>query len=205
VREGLQEGELVVTQGNFKIDSAIQILARPSMMNPESETDSFEVADAFRSELEAVLSVYFELQQALSQDSLEQAQTLAGSLDQALSLVTADPGSREALQAWEVDRGSLVGATKGLRRSDSLEAARSRFRQISDRLTNATRKYQLGGDQPILRFHCSMAFDGEGAYWLQNREGTENPYYGSMMFRCGEQVEVISAPAGSEAQDHSHG
>lgn len=35
VRRGLQEGELVVTNGNFKIDSALQIQAKPSMMTPE--------------------------------------------------------------------------------------------------------------------------------------------------------------------------
>lgn len=34
VREGLEEGELVVVNGNFKIDSAVQILAKPSMMQP---------------------------------------------------------------------------------------------------------------------------------------------------------------------------
>jgi Cu(I)/Ag(I) efflux system membrane fusion protein len=34
VKEGLQEGELVVVNGNFKIDSAVQIVAKPSMMNP---------------------------------------------------------------------------------------------------------------------------------------------------------------------------
>jgi Cu(I)/Ag(I) efflux system membrane fusion protein len=34
VAKGLSEGELVVTKGNFKIDSALQIQARPSMMNP---------------------------------------------------------------------------------------------------------------------------------------------------------------------------
>ncbi len=33
IKEGLQEGQLVVTNGNFKIDSAIQIQAKPSMMN----------------------------------------------------------------------------------------------------------------------------------------------------------------------------
>ncbi|ACS79851.1 efflux RND transporter periplasmic adaptor subunit [Maridesulfovibrio salexigens] len=36
VKYGLSEGEQVVTKGNFKIDSAIQIIAKPSMMNPES-------------------------------------------------------------------------------------------------------------------------------------------------------------------------
>lgn len=35
VRHGLEVGELVVTQGNFKIDAEIQIQAKPSMMTPE--------------------------------------------------------------------------------------------------------------------------------------------------------------------------
>jgi Cu(I)/Ag(I) efflux system membrane fusion protein len=35
VKEELAEGELVVTNGNFKIDSALQIQAKPSMMSPE--------------------------------------------------------------------------------------------------------------------------------------------------------------------------
>jgi len=35
VRHGLEEGELVVRQGNFKIDSEIQIQAKPSMMTPQ--------------------------------------------------------------------------------------------------------------------------------------------------------------------------
>jgi RND family efflux transporter MFP subunit len=35
VRHGVEEGEIVVTQGNFKIDAEIQIQAKPSMMTPE--------------------------------------------------------------------------------------------------------------------------------------------------------------------------
>jgi Cu(I)/Ag(I) efflux system membrane fusion protein len=37
VNSGLSEGEIVVTKGNFKIDSAMQIQAKPSMMNPRVE------------------------------------------------------------------------------------------------------------------------------------------------------------------------
>ncbi|HUW19677.1 MAG TPA: efflux RND transporter periplasmic adaptor subunit [Sedimentisphaerales bacterium] len=37
VNSGLAEGEIIVTKGNFKIDSAMQIQAKPSMMNPEGE------------------------------------------------------------------------------------------------------------------------------------------------------------------------
>ncbi len=35
VKSGLREGEQVVTNGNFKIDSALQIRAKPSMMSPQ--------------------------------------------------------------------------------------------------------------------------------------------------------------------------
>ncbi len=35
VKAGSEEGELVVTNGNFKLDSALQISAKPSMMTPE--------------------------------------------------------------------------------------------------------------------------------------------------------------------------
>ena len=35
VRGNLEEGDEVVTQGNFKIDSALQLSAKPSMMNPQ--------------------------------------------------------------------------------------------------------------------------------------------------------------------------
>ena len=35
VRSGLAEGDQVVVKGNFKIDSSLQILAKPSMMTPE--------------------------------------------------------------------------------------------------------------------------------------------------------------------------
>ena len=37
VESGLREGEIVVTNGNFKIDSAMQIQAKPSMMNPAGQ------------------------------------------------------------------------------------------------------------------------------------------------------------------------
>lgn len=36
VKDGLAEGEQVVVHGNFKIDSALQIQARPSFMSPEA-------------------------------------------------------------------------------------------------------------------------------------------------------------------------
>ena len=40
VKSGLAEGERVVTNGAFKIDSALQIAAKPSMMSPDGGSGS---------------------------------------------------------------------------------------------------------------------------------------------------------------------
>jgi Cu(I)/Ag(I) efflux system membrane fusion protein len=42
VKHGLKKGEKVVVNGNFKIDSAVQILAKPSMMEPKGKMTSME-------------------------------------------------------------------------------------------------------------------------------------------------------------------
>ncbi len=44
VKSGLSEGDKVVTNGAFKIDSELQIQAKPSMMSPESEIETEMVA-----------------------------------------------------------------------------------------------------------------------------------------------------------------
>ena len=43
----------------------------------------------------------------------------------------------------------------------------------------------------------------------QNKQGTENPYYGSMMFSCGEETRAIEVPGaqgegGGETGDNLH-
>jgi YHS domain-containing protein len=40
VNSGLSEGEIVVSKGSFKIDSAMQIQAKPSMMSPRARKSS---------------------------------------------------------------------------------------------------------------------------------------------------------------------
>ena len=44
VRAGLAEGEMVVVNGAFKIDSALQIIAKPSLMHPSSDETPGDVA-----------------------------------------------------------------------------------------------------------------------------------------------------------------
>ncbi|HIL70665.1 MAG TPA: DUF3347 domain-containing protein [Verrucomicrobia bacterium] len=67
----------------------------------------------------------------------------------------------------------------------------------------AVRQFGSSGDLPLLVYHCPMAFGGQGGDWIQSREGTENPYYGSAMFSCGSLKETL-VKADAEAEAHPH-
>ena len=99
----------------------------------------------------------------------------------------------KAHMAWINKQKELKKYAEKVASVKDIEAFRSWFDELSDSLYTVTKKFGTTGNVPIYRFRCPMAREGEGAYWLQNKTETENPYYGSAMFRCGSQVEVVSS------------
>ena len=66
-----------------------------------------------------------------------------------------------------------------------VEADRAVFRTLSEHILAIE---QSGGNplaQPLSVIHCPMAFEDEGADWLQVRGDVANPYFGASMLRCG--------------------
>jgi hypothetical protein len=58
-----------------------------------------------------------------------------------------------------------------------------------------------------------MAFKNRGADWIQNKRGTENPYFGAAMFKCGEVEGILTgrdvattsrASVSEEPPSHQH-
>jgi Cu(I)/Ag(I) efflux system membrane fusion protein len=105
----LAEGELVVTQGNFKIDAEIQIQAKPSMMTPEGggggghdHGGGGEVANKpgdghaghkmalpteFRRQIRQLDAAYEEVSQAIGQQDVSKAAAAFAGVGQALNAV----------------------------------------------------------------------------------------------------------------------
>jgi len=221
VREGLSEGEMVVVNGNFKIDSALQILAKPSMMSPEGgapppghqhaapsgETakpvmpEAFQVPDAFKQQLGAVLSAYFKVQQGLSRDELDAAKSEAAGVLKALDATDMALLEGPAHMAWMKELDGLKKSAGDLAEATDIQGARVAFALLSESLAAVATSFGTPGEEPVLRFHCPMAFNNRGADWLQNKAEAENPYFGQTMLRCGEQTQVISpGPAHKEAE-----
>jgi Cu(I)/Ag(I) efflux system membrane fusion protein len=221
VREGLQEGEQVVTNGNFKIDSAVQIMAKPSMMNPEGGASSLghnhgqpsaaameplktlPTPKAFKQQLGNVVSAYFGIQQALSSDNQTQARVAAKHVLKALDNVDMSLLKGQAHMIWMQQLQTIQTATEALEGAKDIADMRVAFEKLSDTLYTPLKQFGTRGSLTIYRFHCPMAFNNRGAYWLQQSDTTENPYYGSMMFRCGTKTETLAIGTQSK-KEHDH-
>jgi Cu(I)/Ag(I) efflux system membrane fusion protein len=212
VERGLAAGEEVVVRGNFKIDSALQIQARPSMMSPEgmplvehAESHDMPVAadvpHAFRTQFGDVIDAYMPLQQALAGDDLNAASTAAATMADAIAAVQPDALPGELRTAWTERTKLMAEALEAVAEADEISAARARFSEVSELLAGVVRK--LGVERVLYLMKCPMAFNNAGARWLQFSDEVSNPYFGASMLRCGSVVETFGqAPA--DGEDHVH-
>jgi len=193
VKEGLAQGELVVTKGNFKIDSALQIQAKPSMMSAVSshKYEIFEVPDEYRKQLWGVVQKYLLLQGALASDDKDGAARAAGETLEALSAVDMSLVSGKAHNVWMNNSMKLKTALDKIKQADGIEPMREGFEGLSNELIVVVKQFGVYPAKTLYKFHCPMAFDNKGADWLQMHKDTLNPYFGASMLKCGQVVEVI--------------
>ncbi len=205
VKEGLAEGEIVVTNGNFKIDSALQIQAKPSMMSAGSgktivehqhgegkrKHEIVEVAEEFRQQFWQVIEGYLKLQNALAADDVSEAVKSAQRVFKALSVVEMSLLGDEAHSIWMQSSSGITEALKSIDKAENIEQARKAFKTLSDEVIVVVQRFGVFGSKSVYKFNCPMAFDNKGADWLQTDEDTRNPYFGASMLKCGKVIEVI--------------
>lgn len=196
VEEGLKFGERVVTQGNFKIDSALQIVAKPSMMNPSEDKGEpkpkFEVTPVFHELFGGVFVAYLDNQEALAADSLDDSKAAANALVGALGKVDIALLQGDARIEWIEQLAALRGGAGIIAEADSLDDARIGFLPLSTSMLGLTRDFGLNPGDSAVEVHCSMAFDNIGASWLQLGKEVRNPYYGAEMLKCGDVKRTIT-------------
>ncbi|WP_319583512.1 efflux RND transporter periplasmic adaptor subunit [uncultured Pseudodesulfovibrio sp.] len=296
VRSGLNEGERVVTKGNFKIDSAIQIVARPSMMNPSTgssavqdelpslfasklrlldqsfgqlaevvrtdeldkthlafgsfnkelrlidgsalegdaalrwqehamllgndailgaeapdtkrlheiftemqghyadlkadfnpgESEALTVPEDFRKQLGQVFASYEPLAAALAVDDVEAARKAAAETSEALRSMADAELSGPAHNAWQAALAKMNDGLSAIREADDIVGVRAGLEPLSAGLAEAILKLGADTGGPLYEIFCPMAFDYQGATWLQRDQEVHNPYFGTAMSSCGE-------------------
>jgi Cu(I)/Ag(I) efflux system membrane fusion protein len=168
VERGLAEGERVVVHGNFKIDSALQIQARPSMMLPEGtgaeEVDhSGHVSPRMARDLAAIESAFVGLTQAEALDGRREA---AAALEAAVDAVHSGDLQGEALALWRelaMRLGNAAALARLAREEDDAQAAVDDARRVLERLRAA---FGHHADALVEGFATPSAFRGRvDALW----------------------------------------
>lgn len=204
VLAGLEEGDRVVTHGNFKIDSELQIRGRPSMMSP-LEADpapaeplanadatavqpapAWEVPAAFGQGVAAIVRDYLKLVDRLAADDLPQARAAAIAMDERLRALDPAALSADAAQAWTPVAANLLEALEPMRATEEIGILRQRLVPLTRHTRMAVAQFGARQTPPLFQAHCPMALKNQGADWLQAGEEIANPYFGSKMLRCGE-------------------
>ena len=211
VEEGLMEGERVVTEGSFKIDSALQILAKPSMMNPEGgggggahdhgkmkkagsekidhskmNKTTYEVSDEFKMQVAPLFDEFFKVQSSLANDDLKGATGAAASMTKTLRDVDMKLLKGDAHMAWMGDLSPIKDDVEKVASGKDLTAVRRVFENLSKTMSKVAMSFEIRFDKPAVIVHCPMAFDGKGANWLQAGTEVRNPYFGKAMGGCGD-------------------
>jgi len=226
IYDGLKEGERVVTRGNFKIDSAMQILARPSMMKPPQTTKTdralgkveeevirkLDAPRAFLDELTHVIQEYLKLKEALVDEDTEAVGKYATRLGEILRSVNAQSLDARARGVWDDLSKTLINSLGLMVRTVNLDARRKVFDPLSEAFVKLLMSFRHVMTEPLVVFHCPMASDQRGAYWVQTGEDRRNPYFGHKPFKgqdmltCGELVEKIPRePETAQTQTDSDG
>jgi Cu(I)/Ag(I) efflux system membrane fusion protein len=194
VREGLEEGELVVNKGNFKIDSALQIQTKPSMMSTESgpEHEIIKVPDEFREQIRPVVEKYLSLHEALAGDDMGRAVASAKSTIKALSGIDMNLLIDKPHDLW-MDRSTKMNkALVAIQKATDIDDARKAFETLSNELIAVVKQFDISENQQLFRIYCPMSFNNKGADWLQADNEIRNPYFGASMLKCGEVTEEIN-------------
>lgn len=215
IRSGLAEGDRVVTRGALQIDSAMQIQAKPSMMQPGEIVETSKGRDvetapkiksravsgaAYHGQARPILSAYLDMASALAADDITKARAAARQLKSA----TADAKS-EGLSGEDAEEWTLLIRAIGQATPDAGDMAIDPLRLRLPGITRAVEMYLRAfghdGGKVIYRTFCPMALENKGAYWLQSEPTINNSYFGSKMLRCGEVKGVIGADGKEQAHE----
>ncbi len=197
--EGLAAGETVATDGNFLIDSQMQLAGNPSLMDPSKapgfspgplvlpdSTPLLLAAEAAR-QFDRTYDAYFAIQRAMAADQTPPP----------VALNTMIEGLREleisAGVPDEAQRQLAIARRAASRMDGALEAAREAYRAVSHamlRVASIVRGPKTA--EKLTHYYCPMV-PGGGGDWMQPGGDLANPYWGSEMLTCGELVREMGS------------
>lgn len=208
IKEGLEVGDEIATNGTFSIDAAAQLAGKPSMMSPEggvpvsghnhggashSETMTMEEMSIGQKEKDALsplFEAYFKLKNNLVNDDFKAGISSAKEMTTILNKVDMKIFKGEAHDFWMKRSDVLSKELKKAISTKEIGELRKPFEEISNQLIMILKTFGAM-DKAIYIEHCPMVNSNKGADWLSLESEIKNPYYGEAMLKCGEVKQII--------------
>ncbi len=196
VISGLETGDEVVKNGAFVIDASAQLNNQSSMMNQKllssaNKPKSTKIPDysnqtdeKFKTQLNELLSSYYNLKDALVNDKANLANTEAKNLLKSLDKVKMKLLKGDAHMYWMTQKNDIQLNAEKIANSNDINEQRNQFISLSNAMINNVKAF--GVNNVSYEQYCPMADDNKGAYWLSESNKVLNPYFGNVMLKCGE-------------------
>ena len=191
VTKGVNDGDKVVIDGNFLLDSESQLKAAtsaPTETNAPAapETTNTALLPSGAGGLYAPLVAnYLQIQKMLVQDQTDGLPSLAQKMSEEIQQITDSPDHpAQDAASYQEQLASFKNAVGKLDTKD-LQAARVQFGNVSAELIALLKKYSPPLDQPLTVVFCPM-WSKSPAQWLQQGQNVNNPFMGQKMPGCGE-------------------
>lgn len=144
-------------------------------------------------DVDILVAPYLDIQVALAADNLADAQKASSTLLDKTKSPDLSMHSSKTMQDIKI-------SSEGIKDAKTIKDARSEFQTLSAGIKNLVEKIGTTGKQPLFNAYCPMAFNNTGGEWIQGDKTLANPYYGSMMLRCG----VIKGEVESKDDHNKH-
>lgn len=210
VKEGLNEGEEVVTNGAFTLDAEAQLRGKISMMNTtassaiiESDIDEFvevvlsaardysdQVTPLFQQQLTDLSTAYMGLKDLMVEGIGAEIRKAGVKVKNALNNVDMTLVKGEAHLHWMDLLSPMEESLNLITSTGDRDKQRLNFINLSKALINAIESFGTSFENPLYIQFCPMANNDKGATWISLEENIVNPYFGDVMLTCGN-VEAI--------------
>ena len=172
-----------------KMDSGSTPTSTETVNAPIVKASFTNVNTDVAAHINEVLSHYFHVKHALTNDDAAEAKNGATMLLQVISQFDNSvlPADQKAEYTKHIN--AIKEHADAIVKSADINAERTHFAELSIHTYELVKAF--GAGKKIYYDHCPMALSNKGANWLSEAAAIQNPYMGSKMPECGSVEQVI--------------